>query len=139
MKQRFTALSVLAALLVVASFSGAAFAQDENDTLPAHPRFARLTPHLSNDVATPATPLTTWNGSFVYGGHTYNYNMVGTAPSTGTSTTIPTFIIPIALEYKGTTTTTFSPATLQSNGASAITNTVNSPIFNNMDWIAETE
>ncbi len=136
MKQRFTALSVFAALLVVASFSGAAFAQDENDTLPAHPRFARLAPKLSNDVATPATPLTTWNGSFVYGGTTYKYNMVGTAPSTGTSTTIPVFIIPIALQYKGTTTTTFSPATLQSNGASAITNTVNSPIFQNMDWIA---
>jgi hypothetical protein len=136
MKQRCTALSVLAALLVVASFTGAAFAQDENDTLPAHPRFARLAPHLRDDIATPATPLTTWNGSFVYQGVTYKYNMVGTAPSTGTSTTIPTFIIPIALEYKGTTTTTFSPATLQSNGASAITNTLNSPIFQNMEWTA---
>jgi hypothetical protein len=136
MKQRFTALSVFAALLVVASLSGAAFAQNENDTLPAHPRYEVLTPHLRNDIATPATPLTTWNGSFVYQKVTYKYNMVGTAPSTGTSTTIPTFIIPIALQYKGTTTTTFSPATLQSNGASAITNTVNSPIFQDMDWIA---
>ena len=137
MKQRFTALSFLAALLVVSSITGAAFAQDATDTLPAHPRFARLLPHLSNDVATPATPLTTWNGSFVYGGHTYKYNMVGTAPSTGTSTTVPVFIIPIALKYtSGTTTVTFSPNTKQSNGASAVTNTVNSPIFQNMDWIA---
>jgi hypothetical protein len=137
MKHRIPALSLLAALLVVASVAGTAFAQDAKDTLPAHPRFARLTPHLSNDAATPATPLTTWNGSFVYSGHTYKYNMVGTTPSAGTSTTVPVFIIPIALAYKkGTTTTTFSPATLQSNGASAVTNTVNSPIFQNMDWIA---
>ena len=73
----------------------------------------------------------------MYRGHTYNYNMVGTAPSTGTSTTVPVFIIPIALQYKsGTTTTTFNPDTKQSNGASAVTNTTNSPIFQNMDWVA---
>jgi hypothetical protein len=99
MKQRFTALLFLAALLVVTGIAGAAFAQDATDTLPAHPRFARLTPHLRNDIATPATPLTTWNGSFVSGGKTFNYNMVGTAPSTGTSTTVPVIIIPIALQY----------------------------------------
>jgi hypothetical protein len=137
MKQRFTVLSLLAALLVVASVAGTAFAQDATDTLPAHPRFARLIPHLSNDVRTPATPLTTWNGSFVYLGHTYKYNMVGTTPSTGTSTTVPVFIIPVVLKYvKGTTTTTFSPATKQSNGASALTNTVNSPVFQSIDWKA---
>jgi hypothetical protein len=137
MKQRFTALSFLAALLAVASLTGAAFAQDATDTLPAHPRFARLLPHLTNDIAPPATPLTTWNGSFKYAGVTYNYNMVGTAPSTGTSTTVPVFIIPIALVYKsGTTTTTFTPATKQSNGLSAVQNTVNSPIFQKIDWKA---
>lgn len=137
MKQRFTALSFLAALLVVASFAGAAFAQDETDTLPAHPRYARLLPHLSNDIATPATPLTTWNSSFVYGGHTYRYNMVGTAPSTGTSTTVPVFIIPIALAYKtGTTTTIFTPATKLKNGLNAVQSTVQSPIFQNMDWVS---
>jgi len=137
MKQRFTALSFLAALLVVATFAATAFAQDATDTLPAHPRFARLLPHLTNDIATPATPLTTWNGSFVYKGVTYKYNMVGTAPSTGTSTTVPVFIIPIALQYKtSTTTTTFNPLTKQSNGLSALANTVRSPIFQKMDWIA---
>src|SRR5258707_13917114 len=83
MKQRFTARSLPAALLVVASIAGTAFAQDAKDTVPAHPRFARLTPHLTKDNGTPATPLTTWNGSFVYKSKTYNYNMVGTAPSTG--------------------------------------------------------
>jgi hypothetical protein len=135
MKQRFTVLSLLAALLVVASVAGTAFAQDATDTLPMHPRFARLTPHLSNDVRTPATPLTTWNGSFVYKTKTYKYNMVGTTPSTGTSTTIPVFIIPIVLKYvSGTTTTTFTPETKLSNGLTAVQNTVASPIFQNMDW-----
>jgi hypothetical protein len=137
MKQRFTALSLKAALLVTASMAGTAFAQDSIDTLPAHPRFEVLAPHPGDMSKAPATPLTTWNGSFVYSGRTYTYNMVGTAPSTGTSTTVPVFIIPIALQYKsGTTTTTFSPQTKQSNGASAVTNTVNSPIFKDMDWIA---
>src|SRR5271167_4773873 len=134
MKQRSTVLSLMAALLVVASLSGAAFAQD---TMPFHARYARMTPHLSNEVGTPATPLTTWNGSFVYKSHTYKYNMVGTTPSTGTSTTVPVIIIPIIMQYKtGTTTTTFTPLTKQSNGASALTNTLNSPIFQDMDWIA---
>jgi hypothetical protein len=136
MKQRFTVLSLMAALLVVASLAGTALAQDPNDTLPAHPMYKVLAPKPGNPNAAPPVTLTTWNGSFVYGGHTYDYNMVGTAPSTGTSTTIPVFIIPIALEYKGTTTTIFSPATKQSNGASAVANTVNSPIFKNMDWVA---
>jgi hypothetical protein len=136
MKQRFTALSLLAALLVVASLASTAFAQDPNDTLPAHPRFTTLPAKPGNGTAPPVA-LPVWNGSFVYGGHTYNYQMVGTTPSTGTSTTVPVFIIPIALRYKtGTTTTTFNPNAKQSNGASAITNTVNSPIFQNMDWKA---
>jgi hypothetical protein len=130
MKQRSTALSFLAALLVVASLAGTAFTQDPTDTLPAHPRYARLIPHLRNDIAPPATALTTWNGSFAYSGHTYKYNMVGTNPSTGVSTTVPVFLIPIALQYKsGTTTTTFSPAHVLSNGQTVTANTVASPMF----------
>jgi hypothetical protein len=138
MKQRFSAFSLLAALLVVASLAAVtAFAQDATDTLPAHPMYARMTPNLHEEVGTPATPLTTWNGSFVYGGHTYKYNMVGTAPSTGASTTVPVFIIPIALVYKkGTTTTTFSPAHKLTNGKTVVANTIASPIFQNMDWKA---
>jgi len=136
MKQRFTALSLKAALLVTASMAGTAFAQDAADTMPAHARYAVLTPHLT-DEATPATPLTTWNGSFVHTGTTYNYNMVGTTPSTGKSTNVPVYIIPIVLEYQsGTTTTVFNPFTKQSNGKSAVLNTVDSPIFQNMDWKA---
>jgi hypothetical protein len=131
MKQRFTVLSLQAALLV-AAMTGAAFAQDAKDTMPAHPRYTRLIHKLNNDAKTPATPLTTWNGSFVYKSKTYNYTMVGTAPSTGTTTTITPIIIPIALKFG---TTVFSPETKQSNGATAVANTTNSPIFKDMDWV----
>ena len=130
MKQRSTALTFLATLLLVASLAGTAFTQDATDTLPAHPRYARLTPHLRNDIAPPATALTTWNGSFSYSGHTYRYNMVGTAPTTGVSTTVPVFLIPIALQYKTSTTTkTFSPSHVLSNGQTVTANTVTSPVF----------
>ncbi len=139
MKQRFTALSVLAGLLVVAVAASTLFAQDSTDTKPVIPRYVVRTPHPVQDggvPVTPVTPLTTWNGSFVYKGVTYKYNMVGTAPTTGTSTTVPVFIIPVALSYKsGTTTTTFSPLTKLSNGLTAVTSTTGSPIFNNMDWV----
>jgi hypothetical protein len=135
MNQRFTALSLLAALLVVASLAGTVFAQDTTDTLPAHALYVQRTPHLISGAPAPAAPLTTWNGSFKYSGRTWKYNMVGTVPSSGKSTTIPVVIIPIVLQYKkGTTTTTFSPATKQSNGLNAIQNTVASPIFQTMDW-----
>ncbi len=127
MKQRVTALSLLAALAVVAGVTGAAHAQD---TMPARPMYGHLKPNLRADLKTPATPLTTWNGAFVYQAHTYRYNMVGTAPSTGTSTTIPVFVIPVKLVYatsKGTVS--FSPGQKLSNGQSALQNTIASPIF----------
>jgi hypothetical protein len=129
MKQ-FTVLSLLAALVMVACVAGTALAQE--DTVPAHPRFERLKPILHADAnKTPAIPLKTWNGSFVYKSKTYKYNMVGTGPSTGTSTTIPVFIIPVKLSYVTSTgTTVFSPQTKLSNGQTVIQNTTSSPVFN---------
>jgi hypothetical protein len=89
-----------------------------------------LKPNLRAEIQTPATPLPTWNGSFVYKSHTYKYNMVGTAPSTGSSTTIPTFIIPVRLVYvTGTSTVTFTPAHKLTNGQTVVQNTITSPIF----------
>ncbi|HLZ41524.1 MAG TPA: hypothetical protein VKQ11_11200 [Candidatus Sulfotelmatobacter sp.] len=132
MKQRFSVLSLLAALAVVTCISGATFAQD---TMPARPMYERLRPTLRNDIKAPATPLTTWNGSFVYNNHTYSYNMVGTDPSTGSSTTIPVFLIPVKLSYVTSTgTTVFSPATKLSNGRTVAQNTLVSPIFRTMDF-----
>jgi hypothetical protein len=102
------------------------------------PRHAVLAPQLQAGTATrtvieegqvrllAATPLTTWNGSFTFQGTTYNYNMVGTAPSTGTSTTVQAFIIPIKLVIG---THTFDPQTKLSNGNTTVQNTVASPVF----------
>jgi hypothetical protein len=128
MKQRLTVLSLLAALAVVACVTGTAIAQE--DTMPARPMYGHLKPNLRADLKTPATPLTTWNGTFTYKNKTYKYNMVGTTPTQGNSTTIPTFIIPVKLVYTTTTgTTAFTPNTKLSNGQTAIQNTVASPIF----------
>jgi hypothetical protein len=103
------------------------------------PRHIVLPPKLTVGTATRAvvqpngqvrllasTPLTTWNGSFVSGGTTYTFNMVGTAPSTGTSTTVQAFIIPIKLVIGSHT---FDPQTVLSNGKTVVNNTVASPIF----------
>ncbi len=130
MKQRSFVHSLLAALTVAACVATTAFAQGGN-SLPAHPMYVTRQPHLTNvPGAPPATPLTTWNGSFAYQGRTYKYNMVGTAPSTGTSTTIPVYIIPVNLSYvtsKGTVT--LSPSHKLSNGQTVGANILASPMF----------
>jgi len=126
---------MLFAISIVACITGAAVAQQ--DTTPARPMYGHIRPNLRNDMATPATPLTTWNGSFSYLGQTYKFNMVGTTPTTGTSTTVPVFIIPVKLSYVTSTgTTSFSPQTKQSNGLTALQNTTGSPIFNNLDFVS---
>jgi hypothetical protein len=102
------------------------------------PRHTVLAPQLTVGTAThtvvqngrviqaASTPLTTWNGSFVSGGSTFTFNMVGTAPSTGTSTTVQAFIIPIKLVVG---THTFDPQTVLSNGKTVVNNTIASPVF----------
>jgi hypothetical protein len=103
------------------------------------PRHVVLPPQLAVGTATRAvvqpnghvilaasTPLTTWNGSFVSGGTTFTFNMVGTAPSTGTSTTVQVFIIPIKLVVGSHT---FDPQTVLSNGKTVVQNTIASPVF----------
>lgn len=125
-------MSLLALLAVLACSASIAAAQNEmkvSDEIK--PRYVTLPPRLRYDVATPATPLTTWNGSFVYQSHTYTYNMVGTAPSTNTTTTIPVYIIPlkIVITPRRGSTVTFDPAHVLSNGNTVTTNTVVSPIF----------
>ena len=122
----------LAVLTLSASFSGAAFAQKAKNEPPARPMFVTLPGHLRSDViAAAGTSLPSWNGFFNYSGSQYSYNMVGTAPSTNTSTTITTYIIPvkIVITGKGGKKTTFDPAHVLSNGNSVTTNTVDSPIF----------
>ncbi len=116
--------SLIAVLAVLACGASVAFAQDElRVSQDVKPTFVTLPPRLRYDVLTPATPLTTWNGSFVFSGTTYNYNMVGTAPSTDTSTTIPVYIIPlkIVITSRRGTKTTFDPSHVLSNGNTVTT------------------
>jgi len=93
--------------------------------------FARL---LNSAPVTgqPASSMVTWNGSFVYNGTTYNFNMIGTAPSTNSTTVIPVVIIPVKIVVGGRRgSVTFDPASIPSNtgGLTVVQNTVQSPIF----------
>ncbi|MBO0911847.1 MAG: hypothetical protein J2P13_08645 [Acidobacteria bacterium] len=84
-----------------------------------------------NAILAASTPLPTWNGSFTFSGRTFTYNMVGTAPSTGTTTTVAAEIIPIKIVITSRTgvETTFNPAHLLSNGRTVTSNAVMSPVF----------
>lgn len=127
-----------AILAVTASvFGGIALAQQETVessvvTAP-QPSFTVIPPHAAPAgtlAAKAASALPTWSGSFTYKSKNYTYTMVGSAPSGGASTTVQVSIIPIKIVItKGTTKTTFDPSTVLSNGRTATTNTVDSPLF----------
>ena len=89
-----------------------------------------LPSRVRSDVPVPAASLQTWNGSFTYNGSNYTYNMVGTAPSTNVSTTVPVYIIPIkiAITYRRKQYT-FDPSHVLSNGKTVTNNTIASPVF----------
>lgn len=95
--------------------------------------FTTLPPRLRTDVflaAAASTPLATWNGGFTYGGSNYGYNMVGSAPSSNTSTTVQVYLIPVKIVItRRRTKTTFDPSHILSNGNTVVQNTVDSPIF----------
>ena len=121
-------LIALSALLVVAC---AAFAADGG---PVRPRYVVLPPHGGNNNSAPAASLQEWTGTLLSG---TTFHMVGTDPSTtNTTTTINVYVIPvnICVTVSGKKTC-FDPKTKQSNGASAITNVANSPIFQNLDYV----
>jgi len=128
---QFSALALLLSVAVVSN------AQDNSEmklsNQPPTARFTTLPPRLRTDIALAAAasiPLTTWNGSFTYAGRKYTYNMVGTAPSSNTNTTIPVYIIPVKIVVtRSTTKTTFDPTHILSNGNTVIQNTVDSPLF----------
>jgi hypothetical protein len=132
MTKRSASPILLAALVMLASFAGTAFAQDNTQNEPpVRPKYVVLPAHLHPDIVPPAASLPSWNGSFTYNGTNYSYNMVGTAPSTNTSTTITTYIIPvkIVITARNGSKTTFDPSHVLSNGNTVTTNTTSSPIF----------
>jgi hypothetical protein len=132
MKQSSIRVNLLVALAILGACAGTALAQDNSETnQPARGMFVTLPAHLHPDIVPPAASLPSWNGSFTSGGSNYTYNMVGTAPSTNTSTTITTYIIPvkIVITARSGSKTTFDPSHVLSNGNTVTTNTVDSPIF----------
>ena len=89
MKRSLVCLSLLATFVVLAGFAGTSYAQDDSQSTPPPRAMYRMLPgHLHPEIAPPAASLPSWNGSFTYGGTNYAYNMVGSAPSSNTSTTI---------------------------------------------------
>lgn len=70
--------------------------------------------------------LATWSSSFVSGGKTYSYSMVGTNPTKGSATTtVATTIVPLILK--------FSNGTIY-DGTQKVANTTGSPIFKNAQF-----
>ena len=102
---------------------------------PAKGHYTVLKPHLNPDglaplAASSSLSLQTWNGFYTYDGSTYRYNMVGAAPSSNSSVTIPVYIIPVKIVVtKSGVRHTFDPAHVLSNGDSVTENTTESPLF----------
>ena len=123
MKARLTTVRISLAMLAF-SFAVSAAAQDlQIEPGSERPMFTRLKPTLHsprNPIEAAGTPLQTWNGSFTFNGTTFNYNMVGTPPSSTTPATVAVVIIPIKIVVSNTT---FDPAAI-------IANVTGSPIFN---------
>jgi len=130
--KKYAALSMIAALCLVASVS---FAQEaQYPTIPnAKPMFVAGPNHKELAPKAPASTLTQWNGSFTdLTKRKVTYTQVGTDPnSTNTTTTIPVYIIPVTLKYPANNGNhTFNPKKQKlSNGKTVIQNIIASPIF----------
>src|SRR5579862_8957117 len=134
MNPRFTVLSRMAALSVMAILACTAFAQEQSTQ---RPMFKHPIPHF-DDNATPATALQVWNGSFVYQNKTNKFVMVGTDPSaTNVTTTVPVYIIPVKFGFvNGTKKYLFDPTKPIGTGLSAVQQTLASPIFqSSIDYV----
>jgi hypothetical protein len=119
-------------LAVLAGICLAGMASAQEIRVQPKGSYTVLPPRLRYDVQAPATSLQTWNGSFTYQGHNYTYNMVGTAPSSNSATTVTTYIIPlkVVITPRRGSQTTYDPSHVLSNGKTVTNNTVGSPIFN---------
>jgi hypothetical protein len=96
----------LAAASVAASAAGAAAATGSTTAASAsYPVVQNIGPRYTVAGGASVLPTTRtvphWHGSFVDGlnGQTYGFNMVGTDPSTGTSATVSTEIIPLNFTF----------------------------------------
>lgn len=85
----------------------------------------------------PAANIPLWSSSFVSGGTTYNYTMVGANPTTSNVTTkIPIVLIPVSFKFG---TTVISPAVNACGDTmSALNRVKKSPLLNNFNFVAGT-
>jgi hypothetical protein len=135
-----TLFSSLAAASMVAGVAGHAMARDvvivHNLAKPGSdgmaPKYAVIK-HLNANVRSskPASFPPTWTYSLVYSGKTYPEVFIGTNPTTGTSTTIPVYLVPVKMVYGSTS---YDPSTLTANGVSIVQNVINSPVFTGIDF-----
>ena len=98
---------------------------DEPNTTPK-PMFTVLHPKPDANLVQPAVKVPTWTGSYTYQGTKYSYVMVGKAPGSNATTTVPVYIIPVKVVIK---TSTYDPSTVLTNGKTVVQNTVDSPLF----------
>jgi hypothetical protein len=120
--------SIIAGVSMLA-LASAAFAAD-----PApRPMFTRGGPNWHANV--PGKPalggLATFTLKWTYSGKSYSALFVGTEPQTGTSTTIPVYIVPMKLTVG---TTTEDPTAPDFTGVSPVNNIIASPIFQTLDY-----
>jgi hypothetical protein len=124
-------VSVLALSAPVGAFGAGSTASSAPVTLNAvHPKFAVL--HSPRSRTGLALGAPTWTYSYSYLGTGYSDTFVGKNPTTGRSTKIPTYIIPIKMTYG---TTVKDPETVLSNGKTVIQNTTASPIFKKLTYV----
>jgi len=124
---------VVSVAVLACCFAASAVAQDQ--IVGPVPRYVTLPPKPSTETAKVTLP--TWNGSFTCHvaacgiGTVYHYYMVGTAPSTGTSTTVHAFLIPVKIIIG---THTFSPTATVDGDENVLQQTIESPIFQTQDY-----
>lgn len=89
-------------------------------------KFAVIQRFQPNRHGLPPAGAPTWSYSFKYGRRTYTDAFIGTAPTTNSTTTIPVYLVPMAMTYGSTT---YDPTKVTANGVSIVQNVLNSPLF----------
>jgi hypothetical protein len=108
-------------ILCLGVLAAATAARANQASRPLFARNAGLRPNIVRQTALP-----TWNFSWTYNGQQYNAVFVGANPAGGAPTTIPSYIIPVALKYG---TTLENPLAKDKSGKSVVDYTLTSPIF----------
>ena len=124
-------------LLLVSAFAVNTFAQQTRH-INGTPQFTVIPRgSMTEAMRTPAGNIPLWSSSFVSGGVTYNFTMVGANPTTSNVTTkVPVVIVP--LKYKFGTTIISATAKACGDTATPIARITKSPIFANYPFVAGT-